>query len=137
MAKNTDQNTVLPKSKKPAWTNLILWKPGQSGNPQGRPKGQRDYRTLYRIAMERIAEAQGMDPDHIEEIMHAAGITKALKGDFFFYKDINDRIHGKPKDTIDLGTGGKTLFELIATANAKPSGAKRSAKAPRKNKKRT
>lgn len=133
MAVSSDKSS---EKKKKGWQNLVPFKPGQSGNPKGRLPGQRNFRTLYHIALTRIASAQGMSPEFVEEVMHAAAITKALKGDFFFFKDINDRIHGKPKDTIDLGSGGKTLAELIATANAKPRGGTRTTKAPGKNKKR-
>ncbi|TFH72399.1 hypothetical protein E3V39_12525 [Gammaproteobacteria bacterium LSUCC0112] len=113
MSKNTDKNTTKGTSK---LSKLIPWKPGQSGNLNGRPKGQRNYRTLYRIALEKIGETEGLTADQIEEILHGVGVMKALKGDFYFHKEIMDRVHGKPKDTLDIGAGGKTLSELMLAA---------------------
>jgi len=72
------------------------YKKGESGNPNGRPKGQRNYATIYRLALERIGETQKMTPEEVEEQMEQVGLLKAMKGDFNFQKDIKDRLHGKP-----------------------------------------
>ena len=127
MAKSTE------KSRKTQ--NLILFQPGQSGNPKGRAKGQRNYRTIYLEALKRIGAAEGYDPQEIEDAMTVKAISKALKGDFFFYKDIHDRIHGKPKERLDLGMEGKSLADLLAIAAT--NGLRREAgpKPARKNKK--
>lgn len=106
------------------------FKPGQSGNPKGRRKGQRDYRTLFWIALEHIANAHNMEPEQVEEALHAAGITKAIKGDFYFYQEIANRVYGKPMDRMDLRSGGKSLADLFAQL---PHG-KRGNKTPGKNK---
>jgi hypothetical protein len=95
------------------------FKKGQSGNPKGRRKGQRDYRTLFWIALEHIANTQGMTAEEVEEALHAAGIVKAIKGDFFFYQEISNRVYGKPTDKMDLTSGGKTIADLITLAHAK------------------
>lgn len=112
------------KEKKPAdaalakrLANLRPFKPGQSGNPKGRRKGQRDYRTLFWIALEHIANQHDMTPEQVEEALHAAGLVKAIKGDFFFYKEISDRVYGKPVDKMDITSGGKTLADVIAAAS--------------------
>ena len=78
-------------------------KPGETHNPNGRPKGQRNYSTLYRIALERIAKAKDMTPEEIEAVLHETGLGKALKGDYNFYRDTLDRLHGKPlqKEQLD------------------------------------
>lgn len=122
MSKNTVKNSI-PKTGR--LRKLIPWEPGQSGNLKGRPKGQRNYRTLYRIALEKIGEAEGLDADQIEEILHGVGVMKAIKGDFYFHKEIMDRVHGKPKDTLDIGSGGKTLAELMMAASKITTDAKK------------
>lgn len=110
--------------------NLKPFKKGQSGNPKGRRKGQRDYRTLYWIGLEHIANHQGeMTAEEVEEALQVAGIAKALKGDFFFWKEIQERVHGKVTDKMDLTSGGKSIADLITIANAKPQ---RGAAAPAK-----
>lgn len=78
------------------------FKAGETGNPNGRPKGQRNYATIYREALEKIAASQNMTPEEIETIMEEAGIRKAIKGDFQFWKDIRDRLHGKALDRASV-----------------------------------
>jgi hypothetical protein len=90
--------------------NLKPFQPGQSGNPAGRPKGQRDYATIYREALQKIAAARGVTPNEIEELIEQTGLDKALEGDYKFFQDIRDRIHGKPKQGIEhTGEGGGPL----------------------------
>jgi len=89
--------------------NLIPIKKGERLNPNGRPKGQRNYKTIYREALIKIAEANDKSPEEIEEMMHQVGLNKALKGDFAFYRDINDRLHGKAVQPTDITSGGEPL----------------------------
>lgn len=98
--------------------NLRPFTKGKSGNPKGRRKGQRDYRTLFWIALEHIANNQGMKPEEVEEALHAAGIVKAIKGDFYFYQEIANRVYGKPKESMEL-TGKLSIADLIAASHGK------------------
>jgi len=82
--------------------NLKPFKKGQSGNPNGRPKGQKNYKTLYKEALLKIAESKGKTADEIEQDLATAGIMHAIKGNFSFYKDVMDRIHGKAEDNVNL-----------------------------------
>jgi hypothetical protein len=68
----------------------------KTGGP-GRPKGQRNYATIYRDALQRIAEANDKTPEEIETMMEEVGLKQALKGNHAFWKDVRDRIHGLPK----------------------------------------
>jgi len=120
--KSKDENT----EKKPVdaalakrLANLIPYKKGQSGNPKGRRKGQRDYRTLFWIALDHIANTQGITGEQVEEALHAAGIVKAIKGDFYFYQEIANRVYGKPMDRMDVTSGGKTLADLFSQLDGK------------------
>lgn len=79
---------------------MIPFKPGQSGNPNGRPKGRRDFRTIFYAALERLASQSGETVDALEEQMHIAAIQQAVKGNPKFFKDLNDRIHGKAPETV-------------------------------------
>jgi hypothetical protein len=38
------------------------------------------------------------------------GIKEALGGNYSFYKDIMDRLYGKPKQTIETDEGKKLLI---------------------------
>ena len=79
------------------------FKEGQSGNPKGRPVGQRNFATIYKEALKKIAENQNMTPEELEELIVQSGLKNALKGDYRFYQDTHDRIHGKPKQAIEVG----------------------------------
>lgn len=76
--------------------NLIPAKKGEVRNPNGRPKGQRDYATIYREAMQILADKNASTPEKLEAEMVANGAVLARKGDYRFYKDFLDRLHGTP-----------------------------------------
>lgn len=95
-SKSTGKSTTVAKS------NLTPpWKPGQSGNPKGYKKGQKNYATIFREALEALAKKNGKDPDVLEREIVEAGIARAAKGDYRFYKDNLDRLHGTPTQTIN------------------------------------
>jgi hypothetical protein len=75
----------------------------KEGNP-GRPKGAKNYKTIFRQAMRHVARALelGKEPDEVEVELVKVGIREALKGNFSFYKDILDRLYGKPREAINL-----------------------------------
>jgi len=107
------------------------FKAGESGNPNGRPKGQRNYKTIYRIALEAIAEKQGLSADDIEVLMEVKAIERALKGDAKFSLDIKDRVHGKAVQTnINVDTNDVELDQaeideldnMLAKFIKKPAG---------------
>jgi len=66
----------------------------------GRPLGQRNYATIYREALLNIARVEGKTLEEIETMIEQVGLEKAMKGDFAFWKDVRDRIHGKPVQPI-------------------------------------
>lgn len=77
---------------------MSKWKPGESGNPNGRPpKGE----ALTEILKEKI------DKEAIAEKL----IELAMDGDFPALKYVYDRIDGSPKQTIDATV--QNLPELI------------------------
>lgn len=73
-----------------------LWSKGQSGNPSGRPKGTRNFNTLFKEAITKLALAEGKTLEELEDELLQVGFQKAKKGDFKFYQDFIDRLHGKP-----------------------------------------
>lgn len=92
--KNTEKSTESGREKR--LKNLRpAWKKGdKSPNPSGRPKGQRDYATIYREALIKIANLNETTPEQIENEMIANAALLARKGDYRFYKDLLDRLHG-------------------------------------------
>jgi hypothetical protein len=95
--------------------NLIPPVKGERRNPDGRPKGQRNYATIYREALRKIGEAQNMTPEEVEDILHQSGLKNALKGNYKFYQDTLDRLHGKPvqENKTDLTSGGEKIDGFV------------------------
>ena len=76
---------------------VTQFKEGNAGG--GRKQGQRNYATIYREALIKVATTKGLEADDVELALVVKGLERALKGDFKFYQDIQDRIHGKPVQT--------------------------------------
>jgi hypothetical protein len=87
---NTDTNTDkrLANLKPP-------WKPGEAVEGAGRPKGQRNYATIYREALIKLAKLNDKSPEELEDEIVSAGLLNARKGNYAFYKDVLDRTHGQ------------------------------------------
>ena len=82
------------------------WKPGQAGNPQGRRKS---FAILFDKAIKKIAEEEDISKLDVEIALVRKAVTEAKKGNFNFYKDIIDRVHGKPKERIGFGVDGEGI----------------------------
>lgn len=79
------------------------FQPGESGNPNGRPKGK----TLT----ERVRDVLESNPDKAQAIVNA-GIKAAEEGDFQFWKYLFDRLDGLPTARTELtGADGAPLFK--------------------------
>ena len=91
------------------------FKPGESGNVNGRPKGQRDYATIYREALIKLGNSLNKTPDDLELELLQTGLLNAKKGDYRFYKDVLDRVHGTPVNTtkVDHTSLGEKLTSSI------------------------
>lgn len=88
MPTENSEGTVTKRSE-----NLTPWKPGQSGNPGGRPK--RDLAAeIARAIFEHDAEA-------IERVFAA----ELLKGNSKVFTALADRAYGKPRQRLDFSAG--------------------------------
>ena len=85
--------------------------PGHSLNPAGRPLGAENFKTIFEKALKEVAKLNKLDPEDLHAQIIAKGIQSARKGDFRFYKDLLDRLYGRPKEKIgmDLTTGGMPI----------------------------
>ncbi len=79
-----------------------LWKPGQSGNPGGRPKGTF---SLVRLMREALAEN---DLEGAKAVVKAA-VDKAKKGSFTHWQEMLNRIDGKQSS----GEGGNVSVTIV------------------------
>ncbi len=96
------------------------FKPGQSGNPEGRPKGSKDRRTSYRALLE----------PHAEDLINKA-VTMAKEGDTTMLRLCIDRIVS-PYRAIDplvilddlsgnLTEKGEKIIEAMGDGKITPS----------------
>ena len=98
------------------------FEPGKSGNPNGRPLGQKNYSTLYREALVKLATMEGVEPDDLELEIILNGLKNAKVSDYRFYKDLLDRIHGKAPDTVRVeGNLKVALVEYFGENKDKPT----------------
>lgn len=108
------ENTV--EKQKPAH----LWKPGQSGNPAGKPKGARHFSTLIKEAIQKVAEGEDEPADRL---IVKQLVDKAKNGDLQAIDRVLDRVDGKAEQTINLdadvttNNDGLTLEEREALLN--------------------
>ena len=103
------------------------WKPGQSGNPAGKPKGARHKATQ---AVETLLEGQA-------EALTQKAIEKALEGDGVALRLCLERIAPARKDAAvcfdlpaiataaDTVTASSALLEAVAAGNVTPDEASR------------
>jgi hypothetical protein len=110
MAKNSGKNRGIE--------NLKPFKKGESGNPDGRPLGQKNYSTLYKEALIKLAKLNDKEPDELELEMISKGILSARAGDYRFYKDVLDRLLGTATNNVDLKSGGESFGEVAEKINS-------------------
>jgi hypothetical protein len=115
--------------------DLIPYKPGQSGNPNGRPKkivtklkelgySKDDINQTYMnmCAMNR-KELEAIDKDRtgdytiIEQIIAGALVKAHDKNSLYNLETLVTRVHGKPKETVDNNI--KTDEPITITLNLK------------------
>jgi hypothetical protein len=89
----------LPKAAEP-----YRFKPGQSGNPSGRPKS-----TPITDALRKALS----NPQELSRII-AAILQKAKKGDVKAFQAVAERLEGKPAQALTLAgeNGGPIVFRL-------------------------
>jgi hypothetical protein len=87
----------------------VIGKPfekGKTGNPDGRPLGQKNYATLYREALIKLAKLNDKEPEELELELISKGIMSARSGDYRFYKDVLDRLLGTAMNNTNLNVAG-------------------------------
>lgn len=92
------------------------FKKGQSGNPNGRPKGSRNRSTILKEILETLSDFQNplsksKEKMEVEKAIDLAIIGKALKGDVNAYKEIKDTVYGKNTDKSEAEVVMRILDE--------------------------
>src|SRR3974390_2633360 len=109
---NTEKKTGSgsnPNSRK----NLKPWKKGQKVPGAGHPKGQRNFITIYKAALKIVAQKANITPNQLEDEIIAQGILKARTGNYPFFKDILDRLHGQAAKKLDMTSNGKRIDGFV------------------------
>jgi len=83
------------------------FKPGQSGNPGGRPK-DKAFRDALSIAVNR-ADGDATRLAKIAEVL----VRKALEGDMAAIREIADRLDGKPAQSVMPDGDGSRVEYVI------------------------
>jgi len=103
--------------------NLVHFEKGQSGNPNGRPKGVQNSKTrllrLLELVQKKRNPITGEDEDFtVLELMDMQMISKALRGDQRAYEAVVDRLEGKPKQTTDITADIKGNVQITIEPDA-------------------
>jgi hypothetical protein len=103
------------------------WKPGQSGNPNGRPKRKPVSDEIAAL----LSDADGQAAKALAKVI----LREALKGDIAFVREVLDRAEGKAQALLDVTTKDESLNgdkdaavakaeALIATMSKRANGRK-------------
>lgn len=92
----------------------VRGKPFQKGddprrNIEGRPLGALNFATKFRAFIEKVAENNETTADEIEQQLLAIGYKRAKEGDYQFWRDLHDRVYGKPQGSLDVTTKGDKI----------------------------
>lgn len=73
--------------------------PGQSGNPNGRPKGKSLTRLIRKALKARTLDGKPIEGNrNVAQLLADVFVAEALDGKFPFAKEVIDRIDGKVAD---------------------------------------
>jgi len=80
-------------------------------NRNGRPKGSEDFKTKFYKVIDKLAKQNNITAEEVEEQILLVGYKKAKDGDYSFYRDLMDRLHGRPIQKQEItGADGKDLI---------------------------
>lgn len=117
----TDTKSYVEQAKQAPRVPLVRrWKPGESGNPAGRPKGSKNRVTLIKTDVE--LTLREFSSKYVPEVLRVA-IQKALEGDNDMIKLILGLHMSKPQhhDSEDSGKGTvQILVQNLTQPSEKP-----------------
>lgn len=116
---NSAENSAKPRRGNPAKTEPYRFKPGQSGNPSGRPKCH--FTDAIRDLAGEIVKEDKLKRTHVA--LAVLGMYKeAIKGNVQAFSVLADRTEGKPMQAHEVsgpGGGAIPLTSLTPEENEK------------------
>jgi len=102
--------------------NLIPYEKGQSGNPNGRPKGSKNRSTIAKkwLQVEQDLKNPLTGDNEVmsqEDLMTLALIKKARTGDATAYQKLLDSAYGAPVQQVEQTNIELPFFDLDADRN--------------------
>ena len=103
--------------------NLIPYKKGQSGNPNGRPKGSKNRSTIAKKWLQAMQEAENpltLESEELsqEDLITLALLKKAADGDVNAYKALMDSGYGSPVQQVEQTILEQPLFPDVPKDNS-------------------
>jgi len=87
------------------------WIKGVSGNPNGKIVGTKNFDTIFREAIEKLAKDDpefvkvvGKSVDDVDKKLVRRAIIEAEKGNYSFYKDNFDRRFGTAQSNVNVSS---------------------------------
>jgi hypothetical protein len=102
-------------SRENSLANLKKFKPGQSGNPSGRPK-----KSLLAKSLEKISNDKDYVPQFIKAVkarMLQPGVAGVLET-----REFMDRTHGKVTDSLEMNVTGTVELATVVSERRKRLG---------------
>ena len=102
--------------------NLIPYKKGQSGNPNGRPKGSKNRSTIAKKWLQAMQETKNpltLESEELsqEDLITLALLKKAADGDVNAYKALMDSGYGSPVQQVEQTILEQPLFPDVPKDN--------------------
>lgn len=96
------------------------FKPGQSGNPGGRPKRTWNWAKLFEQAVEEeLTTKDGTMTEQAKQFIVKKLVRMAVDGDISAVKEIINRMDGMPRQSTEIGgmNGGPLTVEIVDVIN--------------------
>ena len=103
MARDEQESVDVQRDSKGRFTTG-RWKPGQSGNPNGRPPNKRYLSELARDLLKQVRRGD-LDGKTTDELVVLALVKEALKGNTKAIEMLHDWTEGKVPDKHEIETG--------------------------------
>lgn len=93
------------------------WQPGQSGNPNGRPKGRKNHLTELKRELE-IAVRDNLNPKHIRGILDVM-VAQAMSGDVKAAKLVLDKVLSNAGEGEEIQEAGNMFVFQVKNLTLK------------------